>query len=238
MPQPVIEVKNLKYKFDDFVALYNVSFKIYRGDIIAIIGPNGSGKTTLLKNLIGIYKPTAGEIKIKGKNPRSVLKDIGYVPQRFDFDKTIPITVKEFMSLERCNKFSHSCKNINKALWEVGLKKVEDMQLGALSSGQLQRVMIARVLLHEKDILIFDEPSTGIDMSGEQTIYDLIEKINKEKNTTCIIVSHELNVVNKYAKQVVCLNKKMVCFGSPERVITPETLKKLYGVGAGLYHSH
>lgn len=238
MSQTMIEVKNLKYKFDDFVALDNVNFEVSRGDIVAIIGPNGSGKTTLLKNLIGIYTPTSGKILINEKSPKSVIKHIGYVPQKFEFDRTIPLTVWEFMSLEKCDKASHSCKNIIKALKEVGLKQVENMQLGSLSGGQLQRVMIAREVLHEKEILIFDEPSTGIDITGEQTIYDLIENINRKKKTTCIIVSHELNIVTKYAKKVVCLNKKMVCFGSPEGVITPEVLKKLYGKGAGLYHSH
>jgi len=236
--EPIIEVNNLSYSFDDFEVLKNVSFVVNEGDIIAIIGPNGSGKSTLLKNIIGFYTPKQGEVIIAGKSPKLVRKQIGYVPQKFTSDRDIPITVYEFMALERCHDDSHSKKNINHALREVGLKNIENKQLGQLSGGQFQRVMIARALLHEKKILIFDEPSSGIDIVGEQTIYDLITKINKEKKTTCIIVSHELNVVNKYAKWVVCLNKKMICFGAPETVITPKNLKELYGIGAGLYHSH
>ncbi|MCF7820773.1 MAG: metal ABC transporter ATP-binding protein [Candidatus Pacebacteria bacterium] len=233
-----IEVKNLSYSYGDFSALENIFFKVAKEQIIAIIGPNGSGKTTLLKNLIGLYSPSKGEILIAGKKPFDYRKNIGYVPQRFDFDRQTPITVKEFMGLERCSKHSHSLKNIKKVLQEVGADKLEKQQLSSLSGGQFQRVMIARSLLHEKELLIFDEPATGIDMAGEHTIYDLILKINKERKTTCIIVSHELNVVNKYAEKVLCLNKSMVCYGQPEVVINEETLHKLYGVGAGLYHSH
>ena len=238
MKKNFIEIKNLFYSFGDYKVLENISFVINKGDMIAIIGPNGSGKTTLLKNMIGLYQPQQGCVTIDGQAPKSVRKRIGYVPQKFSFDRDIPITVYEFMGLERCGDDSHSRKNIARALKEVGLKNIVNKQLGQLSGGQFQRVMIARALLHEKQILIFDEPSTGIDIVGEQTIYDLITKINKEKNTTCIIVSHELNIVNKYAQKIVCLNKKMICYGTPETVITAENLKKLYGVGAGLYHSH
>ncbi len=238
MNQPVIVVKNLTYKFDDIVALDNINFVIEKGDMTAIIGPNGSGKTTLLKNIIGVYEPTAGSIKIFGKNPSKVIKNIGYVPQKFEFDRDIPITVYEFMALEKCGEKKHSCSNIHRALSDVGLNNIEKKKLGEISGGQFQRVMIAKALLHEKEILIFDEPSTGIDIVGEQTVYDLIKKINEERGTTCLIVSHELNIVNKYANKVICLNKKMICSGTPETVITPENLKHLYGVGAGLYHTH
>lgn len=234
----IISVKNLTYKFNDFIALDNIDFDVDKGDIVAIIGPNGSGKTTLLKNIIGIYKPSVGEVRIFGKTPEESVKNIGYVPQRFEFDHGIPITVHEFMALEKCGDQKHSQSNIHNALRSVGLNEAENLKLGELSGGQFQRVMIAKALLHEKSILIFDEPSTGIDIAGERTIYDLIKKINEERGTTCLIVSHELNVVSKYANRVICLNKKMICSGTPETVITPKTLKQLYGIGAGLYHTH
>ena len=234
----LIRVQNLSYKFNDFTALENVSFEIEKGDIVAIIGPNGSGKTTLLQNIIGLLSPTTGTITIDGKNPKDIRHKIGYVPQKFEFDRSIPISVHEFMSLEKCGKKGHDEKNIIEALREVGLEDVEEKKLGHLSGGQFQRVMIARALLHEKEILIFDEPSTGIDLAGEKTIYDLIKKINEDRGTTCLIVSHELNIVNKYTKKVICINKQMVCFGAPEIVITKETLEKLYGSDTGLFHAH
>ncbi len=233
-----IEVKNLSHNFGNYQALKNISFEIEKGDLVVIIGPNGSGKTTLLKNMIGILKPSSGEVLINKTSPKLLLGKIGYVPQHFDFDRSVPITVFEFMDLERCKNHKHGSQNISKVLVMVGLHNIENEKLGSLSGGQFQRVMIARALLHEKEILIFDEPSTGIDVIGEKTVYDLIAKINKERGTTCIIVSHELNIVNKYAKKVICLNREMVCIGAPEKTITPETLKKLYGSEAGLYHSH
>ncbi len=235
---PYIEVKNLDYSYNNFLALKNISFDVFKGEIIAIIGPNGSGKTTLLKNLIGLYVPTKGEIKISNLKPFAYRKNIAYVPQHFSFDSSTPITVKEFMGLERCSQHSHKPNNISRVLNIVGASKLESKALAALSGGQFQRVMIARALLHEKELLILDEPATGIDMAGEQTIYDLIEKINRERNTTCVIVSHELNIVSKYAKKVLCLNKNMICYGKPEKVINKDTLQEMYGLGVALYHSH
>ena len=238
MSQPFLEIKDLSFSFAGQPAFEQVSFSVAKGEIVAIIGPNGSGKTTLLKTIIGLYKPAAGSILIDGQNVQLGRHWIGYVPQKFEFDRQIPISVLEFMSLEHCGQKRHGGENISRALQEVGLENVEAMKLGALSGGQFQRVMIARALLHEKDLLIFDEPSTGIDISGEKTIYDLIRTINEQRGTTCLIVSHELNVVNKYAHKVLCLNKQMVCFGQPETVITPETIKGLFGDNAALYHAH
>ncbi|MBU0660628.1 metal ABC transporter ATP-binding protein [Patescibacteria group bacterium] len=233
-----IQVKNVTATFHETTALDHVSFDIQKGSIVAIIGPNGSGKTTLLKHIIGIETPQEGSVCIDGKSPKQMRHAIGYVPQKFDFDRSIPITVYEFMALDRCGTDKHGVNNIDRVLKEVGAMGVKNQKLGTLSGGQFQRVMIARSLLHQKEILIFDEPSTGIDMAGEETIYDLIVDINKKNNTTCIIVSHELNIVHKYAQQVLCLNKKKICYGVPETVITPETLTALFGHGAGLYHSH
>lgn len=238
MDETVIKIENLSHRFEDQVALENISFEIKRGDLVAIIGPNGSGKTTLLKILIGILEFSSGKIKVLGKNPNRVVKKIGYVPQKFYFDRHIPISVYEFMAFEKCKEKEHGRRNTKKALEDVGLFDMEKKMLGNLSGGQLQRVMIAKALLHEKEILIFDEPSSGIDVVGEKTIYDLIKEINQKKGTTCIIVSHELNVLNKYANRVLCLNKKMICAGAPESIITPELLKELYGSSVGLYHTH
>lgn len=238
MFENIIEIKNLSFSFGNYQALDNISFNVKKGEIVAIIGPNGSGKTTLLNNIIGNYKPQSGSLLIKNLPPKKVRREIGYVPQKFQFDRETPITVYEFMALEKCGEDTHRPHHIKKILEQVGLKNKQKQKLGSLSGGQFQRVMIARALLHEKEILIFDEPSSGIDMAGEQTIYDLIQEINQTKKTTCLIVSHELNIVNKYADNVLCLNKKMLCYGKPETAINPKTLADLFGINAGLYHSH
>lgn len=233
-----VSLKNLNFKFDNSLILNDVSFEIEQGKIVAIIGPNGSGKTTLLKNIIGAYQPSSGSVKVFDKDPERVVRHIGYVPQRFDFDRSIPISVYEFIALEKCGNQQHAPGRISEVLKSVGLANLEKSKLGELSGGQFQRVMIARALLHEKAILIFDEPATGVDIAGGRTIYDLIKKINQERKTTCLIVSHELSVVSRYADEVICLNKRVVCSGKPETVITPETLNNLYGTSIGLYHQH
>jgi zinc transport system ATP-binding protein len=233
-----IQVKNLSYKYKDYLVLDDVSFDIEKGCIAAIIGPNGSGKTTLLKNIIGLYEPYSGEVWIDGKKPSRARERMAYVPQRFEFERSIPITILEFLRLYKCGNGRHKDENTDLVLKSVGLEGMKNHRLGELSGGQFQRVMIARALLHEKDILILDEPSTGIDLAGERTVYDLITEINKTRQATCLIVSHELNIVNKYAKTVICLNKKLCCYGPPESVITPENLKNLFGESIGLYHQH
>jgi len=238
MNEPYLAVKNLSYTLNNQAILQDISFSIEKGDILVIIGPNGSGKTTLLKNIIGALTPTKGEVLINGKSPINSLGKIGYVPQKFDFDRLTPITVYEFMTLERCSDSSHGIKHVSFALEQVGLRKSEQKKLGVLSGGEFQRVMIARALLHEKELLVFDEPSAGIDLAGEETVYSLIASINQKSKATCIIVSHELSIVNRYAKNVLCLNKELVCFGRPEVAINPETIRNLYGEGAGLYRHH
>ncbi len=235
---PYLQVNNLHYSINGQEIIKGLSFVVEKGDILVIIGPNGSGKTTLLKNIIGAVKPTTGEILIAGLAPEAALGKIGYVPQNFDFDRLTPINVREFMGLERCTQANHSPAHISDALQKVGLKGREEARIGVLSGGEFQRLMIARALLHEKELLIFDEPSAGIDVAGEETVYSLIADISRETGATCIIVSHELNIVNKYAKSVLCLNKEMVCFGHPETAITTEALQAMYGPGAGLYHHH
>ena len=238
MSQTYLVVKNLSYILNNQAILQDISFSIEKGDILVIIGPNGSGKTTLLKNIIGVLNPTSGEVLIEGKSPKTALGKIGYVPQKFEFDRLTPITVYEFMALEKCSHSSHGTEYISFALEQVGLKGSEKKKLGVLSGGEFQRVMIARALLHEKELLIFDEPAAGIDLAGEETVYSLIASINQKTKATCIIVSHELSIVNRYAKNVLCLNKKLLCFGRPEETINSEKIKNLYGAGAGLYQHH
>jgi len=233
-----IEIKKINFAYNDVPILENISFDIKKGDVVALIGPNGSGKTTLIKNILGLLKPDSGKILVNGKDPRSQITKIAYVPQRFDLDRKTPITLNEFLSLEKCGNNDHDCKNIDSFLDKVDLTDYKHQRLSSLSGGQFQRAMIARALLHEKEIFIFDEPSSGIDLGGEKTVYDLISATNKERKVTCLIVSHDLSVVSNFTKQVICINKKMVCQGPPKKIITPKILEELYGVKVGFYHSH
>lgn len=232
-----LEVKNLSAKYDKNSALNSVSFSIEEGDSLAVIGPNGAGKTTLLKSLLGSID-YEGEI-IWHKKPK-----IGYVPQRFDFDRTIPLTVLEFFLLSKSDKdfwfpSRQAIAEITQALNHVNAYKLINRRIGELSSGEFQRVLIAHAIFGNPNILFFDEPTTGIDIEGEITIYSLLKHLAKELSLTLVLISHDLNIVFEYANKVVCLNKKMLCSGSPAHILTPEHLSELYGGTVGFYrHDH
>jgi ABC-type Mn2+/Zn2+ transport system ATPase subunit len=231
-----ISVKNLTVAFNEDVVLNDISFDIEAGSICAVIGPNGSGKTTLLKAILGLLPIKKGEIKIFGQKIKDALSQISYVPQRFSFDKTFPITVEEFLNLAL--KDNRDKNAVAERLQELEMQNFKNYSLGALSGGQLQRVLIARSLLNDPKILFLDEPVTGIDIGGERTFYELAKHLNKDHKITIVLVSHELDIVYKFADQVICLNKKLICQGVPEKVLTGETIAKLYGPVSLYKHHH
>jgi len=234
VPKPLLAVKNLSVSYDNLQVVRDVNFEIFSGDILAIIGPNGSGKTTLIKAILGLI-PYQGTTKIFGQPISKVLDKIGYVPQRFNFDKTFPLTVNEFL------KLSLRKKNPNRLLY--GLKEVEmteygDQMIGKLSGGQLQRILIARALLNEPKIVFLDEPTAGVDIEGEKSFFEIIKHLNKKHGMTIILISHEINIVYKFATKIICLNRDLVCFGQPKDVFTKKILKKLYGQEMEFRHHH
>ena len=184
--------------------------------------------------MLGLIPITKGEVFIFEKSIKEVRDKIGYIPQRFSFDKTFPITVREFLCLSLLDKEGQD-KKIAHSLKEVGMTKYEKKLLGQLSGGQLQRVLIARAILNEPELLFLDEPAAGIDIGGERTLYELIRHLNQEHGVTVIMVSHEIDIVLKYATEVICLNKKMICRGKPHTVLNQDTLTKLYGQEVGVY---
>jgi zinc transport system ATP-binding protein len=226
--ETVLKVENLSVRLDNELIIYNLSFEVKRGEVLTILGPNGAGKTVLLKTLLGIF-PFEGKIEWK-KGVK-----IGYVPQRVPFVKDFPISVEEFLKLKTKN--DNDIKDVLKLIGfkENFLKK----NLGELSSGQYQRILVALALIGNPNVLLFDEPTTGIDIYGEETIYQLLERLKKEKNLTMILVTHDLNVVFKFSDYVICLNKCLICQGKPKETITPENLSKLYGQEIKFYeHYH
>lgn len=208
----------------------HLSFDIHEGETLMILGPNGAGKTVLLKALLDIV-PHTGIIHWK-KGVK-----IGYVPQRLPYVKDIPLSVQEFFELKKVTK-----EDILPMLHSVGIEDGTDMlkkRMGTLSSGQFQRILVSWVLLDDPNVLLFDEPFAGVDISGKESIYDLLEKLQKEKHLTIFLVSHDLSIVYSFATKVLCLNKKMVCTGTPQEVLTPENLSQLYGWETKFYaHSH
>lgn len=230
----LIDVRNVKVKLNGASVVDGVSFSVERGDIVAIIGPNGSGKTTLLKAMLGIV-PFDGEVRFEGAPMAKKIDRIGYVPQRFEFDKTFPITVGEFFSLFASERVIAQSKAVD----DTGVRGLFGKRLGELSGGQLQRVLIARALLNAPEVLILDEPTAGIDVSGEKTFYELIAHLHKTHKIAVILVSHEMSMVYALATMVVCLNRDMVCYGAPQEAITREVIEKLYGKNLALKaHEH
>ncbi|MDP1719170.1 MAG: metal ABC transporter ATP-binding protein [bacterium] len=236
---PVLKVQDLRVAFGSDVVLNNVSFEVEKGEVLAIIGPNGAGKTVLFRALLGL-------LSYEGNIEWMKSAKIGYVPQKFFVAKDLPMTVLDFLCLKDASE-----AEMYEALGSVGLKGSEgsdkhhfehhilNSRLGDLSGGQMQRVMIAYALMNHPDVLLFDEPTTGVDISGEETIYNLLGKLHREHGLTIILITHDFSTIYRYAEKVLCLNKEKVCFGAPKEALDPKVLEKLYGAQVGVYpHTH
>jgi len=213
----------------------SISFSLEPYSITALIGPNGSGKSTLLRAILG-FIPHTGSIQFNGKPMKEQLHLVGYVPQRFQFDTSFPITVSEFLHLSCADQnFDHE---IEELLTQVKMDGKKNAQLSELSGGQLQRILLARSLLRDPQLLILDEPEAGIDAGGEQSFYSLLNEMVKAKKLTVLIATHELDIVYSFARQVVCINRTMVCSGPPQKALNEDMFTKLYGHGLQFYGHH
>jgi zinc transport system ATP-binding protein len=224
----ILKVTDLSVELEGEKIINNLSFEVKRGDILTILGPNGAGKTVLLKTLLGLL-PHNGEIKWE-KNIK-----IGYVPQRLPFIKDVTLSVKDFLKLKKPSE-----EKMKEILKSVGFKEnLLGKKMGDLSSGQFQRILVAWSLIGNPQVLLFDEPTTGIDIEGEETVYRLLAKLKRERELTILLVTHDLSVVYKFSNNVICLNKQPICYGFPQEVLTPENLQKLYGEELKYYrHKH
>ena len=223
----VLKVENLNVKLDGQAVLENLSFEVKQGDVLTILGPNGAGKTVLLKTLLGVL-PFTGKIEWKPG-----IK-IGYVPQRLPFIKEIPMSVREFFDLKKVSE--NAVKEIinSVGLGEGILKK----SIGDLSSGQFQRILVGWALVSDPQVLLFDEPTTGVDIAGQESIYELLDKLKKQRNLTILLVTHDLSIVYKLASTCLCLDKRMFCYSAPKE-LSPQELSRLYGGEVKLYeHTH
>lgn len=224
----ILEVKNLTVSFNKEKVIDDLSFKLEKGKNMVIVGPNAAGKTVLLRTLLGMVPFEGGITWKKGVK-------IGYVPQKILPEKNVPLSVRDFFGFKKVSE-----SRIVSALKSVGITDLSILKkkIGIVSPGQLQRILIAWSLAGDPEILLFDEPMAGIDIEGEETIYNLLNQIGKERNLTIILVTHDLSIVWKFADSVLCLNKKAICFGSPEQAFTPENLSALYKGEMKFYAHH
>lgn len=240
-----ISVKNLSVAYENNIIIEELSLSIPKGKISIIIGANGCGKSTFLKTIARINKPKVGEIFINNKNikkinEKNIAKEVAFLPQ----GPVCPsgLTVRELVAFGRFphqkligGLNSHDKEVIDWAIEETGLAEFADREVENLSGGQRQRAWIAMTLAQETEIIMLDEPTTYLDMSYQLEVLEVLQKLNKEKNITVVIVLHELNNACRFADNIIGFKKgKVICEGKPIDVINKETLKEIYGIDASL----
>jgi zinc transport system ATP-binding protein len=228
--QPIISVDNLSYYYDSFPSLDNISFAVEKGDFLGIIGPNGAGKTTLFQCILGILNNFSGEISLFGSNikqNKKYLLRIGYVPQKKSVEQDFPATVSEIVSLGVIGRDIKK-ESIESAIEFVELGAYRNKRIGELSEGQQQRVIIAKALVKQPELLILDEPTTGIDSAAQNKFYDLLTRLNKDKGITIVWSSHDMNAVEKLASKVDCIDRKLFFHGESEDFFGNEERMKSY----------
>jgi len=242
----LIHVRDLNYTINDQQILTGVTFAIDQGDYVALIGPNGGGKSTLVKILLGLITPTSGDIEIFGiKRDRfKAWHKIGYVPQNAAlFDSNFPLSVYETVSLGLAAKkgwFSFlnesDRRQIESVLETASITQLKEKNLSELSGGQRQRVMIARALVSQPEILILDEPSTGVDIESQHKFYQFLKRLNREQNLTIIFITHDLGVIADDVTHVLSINQKLVYAGTAEEMLSCEAMSEVYGTKTHVVH--
>ena len=231
-PEILVNVCDLAVTRQGRTLVHDVNLSVARGEIVTLIGPNGSGKSTTIKAILGIVKPSAGSVELAAGIR------IGYVPQKLEINQTMPLTVRRFMQLIR----RHSSTTLQQALDTTRATHLLDREVTHLSGGEFQRVLIARALASEPDILVLDEPVQGVDFNAELEIYQLIGDIRSSLNCGILLVSHDLHIVMAATDTVICLNGHVCCSGTPAAVSSSKEFRDIFGArGAealAIYHHH
>ena len=214
----LVKLKDVGLKRKDKCLVKGVSLVVEKGKIITLIGPNGSGKSTTAKIALGLHKNIEGEVQ-------KLTNKIGYVPQKISIDWTLPLRVKDFMLLTD----DLNDKLIDEALTLTGVDHLKNKNLGNLSGGEFQRVLLARAISKKPELLVLDEPVQGVDFTGEIALYELIKKISENLNCGILLISHDLHTVMSATDHVVCLNGHVCCSGSPLDVAKNKEYKALFG---------
>ena len=237
---PVIDIQALNFSHGSVPTLSGIDLQVTDGEFLGIVGPNAGGKSTLLKLILGLLQPQSGTVKVLGRTPSAASKLLGYVPQYPSFPRDFPITVEQVVQLGRLGQGQRSSRwqslwpgrvsntdrtAVKRALDEVEAGSIAKRQIGSLSGGQLQRVLLARALVGDPRILILDEPTANIDQRLEGEIFDLLKAINARM--TILVVSHDVAFISRYVSRVACVNRTLVCHQT--EAVDSEVIQELYG---------
>jgi ABC-type Mn2+/Zn2+ transport system ATPase subunit len=232
--QPILDVKNVTVKFSGHVALEDISFHLHVGERVALVGPNGAGKSTLFKVIAGVLPATTGEVKIFGSSSGEHIC-IAYIPQRSQIDWHFPVSVEDVVMMGRAAKMKpflppdrHHREIVRHALETVDMQDLASRQISQLSGGQQQRMFIARALAQEAELMLMDEPLTGLDDPAQESLLNLMKKLQAEK-VTIMAATHDLDQAAQYFDRIMLLNHQLIRFGASHEVLSAENLKAAYG---------
>ncbi|MBR9857944.1 MAG: zinc ABC transporter ATP-binding protein ZnuC [Gammaproteobacteria bacterium] len=214
----LVELTDVGLEIDGTVILERISLTLNRGEILTIVGPNGAGKSSLMKLVLRLNEGNTGNLW------RKPGLRIGYVPQKLHLDPVLPLTVARFMSLSHGRRLT-----VAQALARVGAERLADRAMQALSGGEMQRILLARALMMEPELLILDEPAQGVDVHGQTELYTLIKQLSDELKCGVLMVSHDLHLVMASTHRVICLNQHICCHGEPEHVARHPEFARLFG---------
>lgn len=232
---PTLEVEELSVNYNSKRVLEDVSFRLEPGQRVAVVGPNGAGKSTLFRAIAGILQPSTGEVHVYGHGPHGHIC-IAYVPQRSQIDWTFPATVADVVMMGRVGRIGllrwpsgSDWDLVHRSLERVGMADRADQQIGELSGGQQQRVFIARALAQEAELLLLDEPLTGLDLPSREAIFQILDDL-QERGVTIMVATHDLNLAaERHFDLMMLLNQQLMAFGHPAQVLTSEALLRAYG---------
>lgn len=241
---PALTVENLSAGYvGNREAMAAISFDVQRGERVGVLGPNGAGKSTLFKAIVGLIPHHTGRISIHGEDCRASHNMVGYVPQHEEIDWRFPVTVRDVVMMGRLRQIGwfrwpgrHDWETVDATLERVGMLQFRDRQIGQLSGGQKRRVFIARALAQATDVLLLDEPFSGVDAAAEHEIMDLLDLLRAEQ-VSVILATHDMHMAGRAFDRLLLLNRSVIAYGPPDEVFTPETLGRAYGGRIGVFQT-
>jgi manganese/iron transport system ATP-binding protein len=232
--QPILDVQDVSVRYNGHTALDNITFHLHAGERVSVVGPNGAGKSTLFKVIVGVIPPQQGKVNIYGSGPGKHVC-IGYVPQRSQVDWGFPVSVADVVMMGRVAKLGllrwpskEDWELVHKALATVELADLATRQIRQLSGGQQQRMFIARALAQEAELMLMDEPLSGLDLPSQEGILHLLDTLRRNR-VTVMVATHDLEQAGQYFDRVMLLNRRLIGFGSADQVLNPKRLLQAYG---------